>query len=119
MRSWKAAILRASCCSSHDSGTGVHDGASHRTENKNMLINGSSRAHLWCMLTRRLARMTFRSFASAPFAATLVGLFARGDAVAQVQPYPPTFRTQRIETNGTTLFVRVGGKGPAVVLLHG
>jgi pimeloyl-ACP methyl ester carboxylesterase len=37
----------------------------------------------------------------------------------QFQPYPPTFRTQRIETNGTTLFVRVGGKGPAVVLLHG
>jgi pimeloyl-ACP methyl ester carboxylesterase len=63
--------------------------------------------------------MTFRSLASAPLAATLVGLFSRGDAGAQVQPYPPTFRTQRIETNGTTLFVRVGGKGPAVVLLHG
>ena len=63
--------------------------------------------------------MKFRFLASAPFAATLVGLFARKDAVAQVQPYPPTFRTQRIETNGTTLFVRVGGKGPAVVLLHG
>jgi pimeloyl-ACP methyl ester carboxylesterase len=37
----------------------------------------------------------------------------------QFQPFPPTFRTQHIETNGTTLFVRVGGNGPAVVLLHG
>jgi pimeloyl-ACP methyl ester carboxylesterase len=36
-----------------------------------------------------------------------------------MQPYPPSFHTQRIETNGTSLYVRVGGKGPAVVLLHG
>jgi pimeloyl-ACP methyl ester carboxylesterase len=37
---------------------------------------------------------------------------------AGVQPYPD-FHTQMIKTNGTSLFVRVGGKGPAVVLLHG
>lgn len=29
------------------------------------------------------------------------------------------FRTQEIASNGTTIHVRVGGKGPAVVLLHG
>jgi pimeloyl-ACP methyl ester carboxylesterase len=40
-------------------------------------------------------------------------------AVAQVRDYPPSFHTQRITTNGATLFVRVGGKGPAVVLIHG
>ena len=40
-------------------------------------------------------------------------------AAAQVQPFPASFRTQEIETNGVTLHVRVGGKGPAVVLLHG
>src|SRR5713101_7643954 len=40
-------------------------------------------------------------------------------ATAQVQPFPAGFRTQRIPTNGTTLYVRVGGTGPAVVLLHG
>src|SRR6266478_4681392 len=40
-------------------------------------------------------------------------------AAAQVQPFPATFRTQEITTNGTTIHVRVGGKGPAVVLLHG
>src|SRR6266478_2045791 len=40
-------------------------------------------------------------------------------AAAQVQPFPATFRTQEITTNGTTLHVRVGGKGPAVTLIHG
>jgi pimeloyl-ACP methyl ester carboxylesterase len=40
-------------------------------------------------------------------------------AAAQVQPFPASFRTQEIETNGVTIHVRIGGKGPAVVLLHG
>lgn len=35
------------------------------------------------------------------------------------QPFPPDFRTQDVQANGTTLHVRVGGDGPAVVLLHG
>ncbi|MCO5400888.1 alpha/beta fold hydrolase [Ralstonia soli] len=38
---------------------------------------------------------------------------------AQVKPYPPGFRHQNIQTDGATLYVRVGGSGPAVVLLHG
>ena len=33
--------------------------------------------------------------------------------------YPKTFRARQIATNGTKLYVRVGGSGPAVVLLHG
>src|SRR5438477_12880766 len=33
--------------------------------------------------------------------------------------YPKAFRSQEIATNGTTIHVRIGGKGPAVVLLHG
>jgi pimeloyl-ACP methyl ester carboxylesterase len=40
-------------------------------------------------------------------------------AAAQVQPFPASFRSQEINTNGTQIFVRVGGQGPAVVLLHG
>jgi pimeloyl-ACP methyl ester carboxylesterase len=40
-------------------------------------------------------------------------------AAAQVQPFPSDFRAQEIPTNGTVLHVRVGGQGPAVVLLHG
>ena len=38
---------------------------------------------------------------------------------AAIQPYPPSFETRMVQTNGTSLYVRVGGKGPAVVLLHG
>ena len=36
-----------------------------------------------------------------------------------VEPFPASFKTQTIKTNGTELNVRVGGSGPAVVLLHG
>ena len=38
---------------------------------------------------------------------------------AAVQAYPPTFRTQQMPVSGGTQYVRVGGSGPAVVLLHG
>ena len=40
-------------------------------------------------------------------------------AVAQVQPFPASFKTRTISANGAQIFVRVGGQGPAVVLLHG
>lgn len=40
-------------------------------------------------------------------------------ASAAVQPFPPSFRVQDIPVDGATIHVRVGGKGPAVVLLHG
>jgi pimeloyl-ACP methyl ester carboxylesterase len=33
--------------------------------------------------------------------------------------FPANFRTQDIQTDGATIHVRVGGQGPAVVLLHG
>jgi pimeloyl-ACP methyl ester carboxylesterase len=36
-----------------------------------------------------------------------------------LQPFPSSFRSREIETNGTTLHVRIGGQGPAVVMLHG
>lgn len=38
---------------------------------------------------------------------------------ARVIPFPDSFKTRMVPTNGTTLYVRVGGHGPAVVLLHG
>jgi pimeloyl-ACP methyl ester carboxylesterase len=38
---------------------------------------------------------------------------------AAVLPFPASFHTQMIATNGTRLYVRVGGQGPAVVMLHG
>jgi pimeloyl-ACP methyl ester carboxylesterase len=40
-------------------------------------------------------------------------------AATGIQPFPAGFGIQNIDTNGTTLSVRVGGQGPAVVLIHG
>jgi pimeloyl-ACP methyl ester carboxylesterase len=36
-----------------------------------------------------------------------------------IEPFPAAFKTQIIKSNGTELYVRVGGQGPAVVFLHG
>ena len=38
---------------------------------------------------------------------------------AAVQAYPSTFRSEQMAVTGGTQFVRIGGTGPAVVLLHG
>jgi len=40
-------------------------------------------------------------------------------ASADVRPFPPGFHTEEIKTDGATIYVRVGGQGPAVVMLHG
>jgi pimeloyl-ACP methyl ester carboxylesterase/quercetin dioxygenase-like cupin family protein len=40
-------------------------------------------------------------------------------ALADTFSFPAGFRTQDIPTNGTTLHVRIGGTGPAVMLIHG
>jgi pimeloyl-ACP methyl ester carboxylesterase len=40
-------------------------------------------------------------------------------AQTTTQSFPSSFRTQDVNANGTTLHVRIGGEGPAVVLLHG
>src|SRR5437879_1149691 len=56
----------------------------------------------------------FRYLAAATAAAVLVT-----PAVARIAPFPGSFHTQMVQTNGTSLYVRVGGQGPAVVLLHG
>jgi pimeloyl-ACP methyl ester carboxylesterase len=39
--------------------------------------------------------------------------------MAGVQPFPTGFRTEEIKTDGATIHVRVGGQGPAIVMLHG
>jgi pimeloyl-ACP methyl ester carboxylesterase len=36
-----------------------------------------------------------------------------------LRSFSPAFKTRMVPTNGTSLYVRVGGQGPAVVLLHG
>ncbi|MET0654119.1 MAG: alpha/beta hydrolase, partial [Pseudoxanthomonas sp.] len=49
----------------------------------------------------------------------LLALLAAPHALADDFAFPDGFRTQEIATNGATIHVRVGGSGPAVVLLHG
>lgn len=46
-------------------------------------------------------------------------LFAASTCVAAVKPYPPDFKIRTIDANGTQIHVRVGGHGPAVIMLHG
>jgi len=53
------------------------------------------------------------------FAVALLAAVVSAPAMADITPFPATFHTQMVPTNGTQLYVRVGGKGPAVVLLHG
>jgi len=56
-----------------------------------------------------------RKFAVAASISFLLG----ASALAAIQPYPANFRTDNILTNGVQIYVRFGGEGPAVVLLHG
>ena len=42
-----------------------------------------------------------------------------GPATARIEKFPSIFKTKEIKTGDATLHVRVGGSGPAVVLLHG
>jgi pimeloyl-ACP methyl ester carboxylesterase len=51
--------------------------------------------------------------------ACLIAAVLAGSAAARIVPFPATFYAQQIATNSTSLNVRVGGHGPAVVLLHG
>ncbi len=51
-------------------------------------------------------------------ALVLVMSWFPGVALA-IETFPASFKAQHVSTNGTTLYVRVGGHGPAVVMLHG
>lgn len=51
-------------------------------------------------------------------AAFLAAVLIAAPAFA-VEPFPAAFKTQTIKVNGTDIYVRSGGQGPAVVLLHG
>jgi pimeloyl-ACP methyl ester carboxylesterase len=51
--------------------------------------------------------------------ALLLLTFVLGPAFASVELFPAAFKSEMVATNGTKLYVRVGGSGPAVVLLHG
>lgn len=54
---------------------------------------------------------------------TIIALLAlalsSSTGLAQVPLFPASFTARDIPSNGTALHVRIGGSGPAVVLLHG
>ena len=51
--------------------------------------------------------------------AAIIWALIEAPANARVAAFRPAVTNQLIETNGTKLYTRVGGKWPAVVLLHG
>jgi pimeloyl-ACP methyl ester carboxylesterase len=53
------------------------------------------------------------------FFAIAIALSLALPAVAEVRPFPASFKTQKIEAQDASLHVVTGGQGPAVVLIHG
>src|SRR6201985_3373278 len=49
----------------------------------------------------------------------ILGLLLLATPAWAIEPFPASFKNQDIAVNGTTLHVRTGGSGPAVLLLHG
>ena len=48
-----------------------------------------------------------------------LSLLAPAAALAEVKPFPASFAVREVPVDGATIHVRVGGHGPAVLLLHG
>lgn len=70
----------------------------------------------------RLSTPNRRSLLTGALALTAAGTLAAPAAFAAADPavtWPKSFKSRNIASNGTTIHVRSGGKGPAVVLLHG
>jgi pimeloyl-ACP methyl ester carboxylesterase len=67
----------------------------------------------------RASKKTEISSMRIPAFTALTALLLASPALARIEPFPPAFKTQTISTNGADIYVRIGGKGPAVVLLHG
>ncbi len=51
--------------------------------------------------------------------AAVAAVVLAGPAGAAVKPFPASFQVREIRTDGAVIHVRVGGHGPAVLLLHG
>ena len=51
--------------------------------------------------------------------AVLIAALPALESAAEVRPFPAEFRETDMAVSDGTQHVRIGGKGPAVVLLHG
>jgi pimeloyl-ACP methyl ester carboxylesterase len=52
-------------------------------------------------------------------ALTMAALLGSAPAMAKVEPFPATFKVRDIAIDGATIHARIGGTGPAVLLIHG
>jgi pimeloyl-ACP methyl ester carboxylesterase len=68
--------------------------------------------------TRLAAEIRFGLTVCAGVAIALACIWPAAPARA-IEAFPKAVRTHNIQTDGATLYVRVGGRGPAVVMLHG
>jgi pimeloyl-ACP methyl ester carboxylesterase len=50
---------------------------------------------------------------------SVLAVLAASPASARIEEFPPSFRTQMVKSGDAEIYVRVGGKGPGVVMLHG
>jgi pimeloyl-ACP methyl ester carboxylesterase len=53
------------------------------------------------------------------YIAAILTVALAAPSLAAIQAFPEGFHGETLQTNGTSLYVRVGGHGPAVLLLHG
>ena len=53
------------------------------------------------------------------FSLLAFGLLVSAPVSAKLAAFPASFQTRDVAANGTTIHVRIGGRGPTVVLLHG
>ncbi len=64
--------------------------------------------------------MPDRRLNTLPFVVMAAALLASAaPAQAQEPPYPASFRTEEIKVHDVAMHVRIGGSGPAIVLIHG
>jgi pimeloyl-ACP methyl ester carboxylesterase len=68
-------------------------------------------------MRRAFHRIFLRSVVPGAMLALL--LIAPVPAAAEVKPFPAGFRAEQMQVTGGTQYVRTGGQGPAVLLLHG
>jgi pimeloyl-ACP methyl ester carboxylesterase len=69
--------------------------------------------------TSRAAGLGRNGLISCLLAIAFIVIVSAPAAMAKVQSFSADFRIREIKTDGATLHIRIGGRGPAVVLLHG
>jgi len=80
---------------------------------------GKTHSKLSCVAAAALAFSAFQSVAQQVPSQPVKNTASDAAHANAKFVFPAGFQTQEIQTDGATIHVRVGGEGPAVVLLHG